>query len=83
MVNSSKKFGFKTEKRGGRGVSPAISTVIVTAATVVLVLVASQYAYRIMEQNRGAEKIIGPFSLNSKPNFLHKISTMVLSIIET
>jgi|GEM_PF-1828104 len=54
MVNSSKKFGFKTDKRGGRGVSPAISTVIVTAATVVLVLVASQYAYRIMEQNRGA-----------------------------
>ncbi|MEM3673161.1 MAG: hypothetical protein QW468_02890 [Candidatus Bathyarchaeia archaeon] len=41
-------------KRDKNGVSPAISTVIMTAATVVLVLVASQYAYRIMEQNKGA-----------------------------
>lgn len=41
-------------RRNGKGVSPAISTVIITAATIVLVLVASQYAYRIMEQNKGA-----------------------------
>jgi len=54
MVNCLNNAGLKAKERSRSGVSPAISTVIVTAATVVLVLVASQYAYRIMEQNRGA-----------------------------
>jgi len=54
MVNCLNRGGLKAKERSRSGVSPAISTVIVTAATVVLVLVASQYAYRIMEQNRGA-----------------------------
>ncbi|MGB9740232.1 MAG: hypothetical protein ACP5IM_01785 [Candidatus Bathyarchaeia archaeon] len=35
-------------------VSPAISTVIITSITIVLVLVASTYAYQILERSRGA-----------------------------
>jgi hypothetical protein len=54
MVNCLSKAGLMAKEKSRSGVSPAISTVIVTAATVVLVLVASQYAYRIIEQNRGA-----------------------------
>jgi len=54
MIDCLNKAGLRIKEKSRSGVSPAISTVIVTAATVVLVLVASQYAYRIMEQNRGA-----------------------------
>jgi len=36
-----------------KAVSPAISTVIITAATIVLVLVASNYAYQTLERNEG------------------------------
>ena len=54
MVNCLNKAGLRAKEKSRSGVSPAISTVIVTAATVMLVLVASQYAYRIIEQNRGA-----------------------------
>ncbi|MEM2987839.1 MAG: hypothetical protein QXK26_02205, partial [Candidatus Bathyarchaeia archaeon] len=43
-------------KKGNKAVSPAISSVIIAAATLVLVLVAGNYAYQVLERQRGASE---------------------------
>jgi len=43
-------------KRSRRAVSPVISMVIITTVTIVLVLVASSYAYQVLEIQRGASE---------------------------
>ena len=43
-------------KRDSKAVSPAISAVIIAAATLVLVLVAGNYAYQVLERQRGASE---------------------------
>ncbi|MBS7621155.1 hypothetical protein KEJ32_03450 [Candidatus Bathyarchaeota archaeon] len=50
----SKRFELK--ERGKEAVSPAISMVIITAVTVVLVLVAGNYAYQVLERQRAASE---------------------------
>jgi hypothetical protein len=42
--------------RNRKAASPAISMVIITATTIVLVLVASSYAYQVLERQRGASE---------------------------
>lgn len=42
--------------RKRKAASPAISMVIITATTIVLVLVASSYAYQVLERQRGASE---------------------------
>ncbi|MEM3565549.1 MAG: hypothetical protein QXK18_01570 [Candidatus Bathyarchaeia archaeon] len=43
-------------KKNKKAVSPAISMVIITAVTIVLVLVAGNYAYQVLERQRGASE---------------------------
>lgn len=44
-------------RRSKKAVSPAISMVVITAVTVVLVLVAGAYAYQVLERQRGASEL--------------------------
>lgn len=53
MIKNKRLNRFRNHKRA---VSPAISTVIITAVTIVLVLVAGQFAYRSLDQQRGASE---------------------------
>jgi len=48
-----KKVGLK---KNSKAVSPAISMVIIAAVTIVLVLVAGNYAYQVLERQRGASE---------------------------
>jgi hypothetical protein len=50
------KLKFLCWKENRKAVSPAISTVIIIAATIVLVLVASSYAYQVLERQKGASE---------------------------
>lgn len=43
-------------KKDSKAVSPAISTVIIVAATVILVLVAGNHAYQVLERQRAASE---------------------------
>jgi hypothetical protein len=54
MANNSKRY--KEFTSNTRATSYAISAVIITATTIVLVLVASSYAYQILDQQRGASE---------------------------
>jgi hypothetical protein len=54
MASNSKRY--KEFKSNTRATSYAISAVIITATTIVLVLVASSYAYQILDQQRGASE---------------------------
>jgi hypothetical protein len=54
MASNSKRN--KEFKSNIRATSYAISAVIITATTIVLVLVASSYAYQILDQQRGASE---------------------------
>jgi len=49
----SKSSGLKKNRKA---VSPAISMVIITAVTIVLVLVAGNYAYQVLERQRGTSE---------------------------
>jgi len=42
--------------RKTRAMSPAVSMVIITASTIVMVLIASTYAYQVLERQRGASE---------------------------
>ncbi|MEM2103942.1 MAG: hypothetical protein QW717_03525 [Candidatus Bathyarchaeia archaeon] len=53
----SKKTRQNSFKKEGKAVSPAISAVIITAVTIVLVLVAGNYAYQVLERQRGASEL--------------------------
>lgn len=46
-----------TLSRARKAVSPAISTVIITAVTVVLVVTASQFAYQTLDRQQGASEL--------------------------
>ena len=50
---SSKKAGLKKSRKA---VSPAISMVIIAAVTIILVLVAGNYAYQVLERQRGVSE---------------------------
>ena len=51
-----KKSPFNRLRKNRKAASPAISAVIITAVTVVLVLVAGSYAYQTLERQRGASE---------------------------
>jgi len=51
-----KKSPFKRLRKNKKAASPAISMVIITAVTVVLVLVTGNYAYQVLERQRGASE---------------------------
>lgn len=54
MVSNSKRY--KEFTSNTRAASYAISAVIITATTIVLVLVSSSYAYQILDQQRGVSE---------------------------
>lgn len=51
-----KKSLFNRLRKNKKAASPAISAVIITATTIVLVLVAGNYAYQVLERQRGASE---------------------------
>ncbi|MBE0520382.1 hypothetical protein IBX35_05005, partial [Candidatus Bathyarchaeota archaeon] len=51
-----KKSPFKRLRKNKKAASPAISMVIITAVTIVLVLVAGSYAYQTLERQQGASE---------------------------
>ena len=51
-----KKSPFKRLRKNRKAASPAISMVIITAVTIVLVIVAGNYAYQTLERQRGASE---------------------------